>query len=91
MIGVEPWRDGPEWEKFVVAIDTGGLDRERSIIRLNEWSPPGNQHWSIKRMRLQRVQPAGTDTFILDEIWKVAPARILSRISRGRFIISELR
>ena len=34
--GVEPKPDGPEWEKFVLAIASGKLDREQATIRLRE-------------------------------------------------------
>jgi death-on-curing protein len=38
--GIEPIADGPEWEKLVLAIASGNLDREQATIRLRELLPP---------------------------------------------------
>ena len=37
--GVEPKPDGPEWEKLVLAIASGSLDREQATNRLRELLP----------------------------------------------------
>ncbi len=36
--GVEPKPDGPAWEKLVLAIVSGSLDREQATLRLRELS-----------------------------------------------------
>jgi death-on-curing protein len=37
--GVEPRRDGPEWEELVLAIAAGSLDREQATVWLRELLP----------------------------------------------------
>ncbi len=37
--GIEPNRDGPEWEELVLAIASGKLDREQATIKLRELLP----------------------------------------------------
>ena len=39
--GVEPRRDGPEWEELVLEIASGSLDREQATIRLREFFSTG--------------------------------------------------
>lgn len=37
--GIEPKRDGPEWEELVLAIASGNLNREQTTTRLRELLP----------------------------------------------------
>jgi death-on-curing protein len=39
--GVEPKPDGPEWEKLVITIAAGSLEREQATTRLRKLLPRG--------------------------------------------------